>query len=181
MSRLLDGEAGAAEERALRRHLAGCLHCEGLWLAMRRADGALGAERGWAAPPAGYATRIMARVRVAPRPRRTWRTLGGPALTMGFGLLVVLGGVAALLPELSQLGEWAEGAVYSWSGLQPLLAVPATLRDALLLVGGRLLAAYGLWAASAFIILAGGFASALAVWSRLVFRMWSVPSGSGTS
>jgi anti-sigma factor RsiW len=96
MSMMLDGEATAAEESAVREHLRMCGSCAAIWERWQAVDRRLAAAP-LLAPAADLTDRVMARVQAQELRRRRLRWLGsglfGMWLTISLVGLLTIGGL----------------------------------------------------------------------------------------
>jgi len=141
MSLRLDGVLTPADRAALDRHLDECPACRAAWQAMSGLDALLG-QTAMVSPPAGFSTRVMARVQARRAGRRwpetiLWLTLIALLLSVmlpqwvpSLAPLAVTAGLPVLPGPLAEMAERASPALAS---ARALVAVLGTLVEALTL------------------------------------------------
>jgi predicted anti-sigma-YlaC factor YlaD len=141
MSLRLDGVLTPADQAALDRHLDECPACMAAWQAMSGLDALLG-QTAMVSPPAGFSTRVMARVQARRAGRRwpetiLWLTLIALLLSVmlpqwvpSLAPLAVTAGLPVLPGPLAEMAERASPALAS---ARALVAVLGTLVEALTL------------------------------------------------
>ena len=132
MMQALDGELDPQGQASLAAHLAGCADCQAAWDDLQAVDRVL-REAPMVAPPAGFASRVMARVDRRRRVRRS--VLGGLLLLGGTALASLL----ALAPTI-------------WR-LPGLVGDPLTLLSSISLLTARLADTVGTMAQSLLVTL----------------------------